>query len=167
MGNQVCTPVSKDEKSYPMRVAYAFIAGDMLTAVIIDEGRMPYSWGEREYVNRSDAVTILKNLNGWRRLAGREYLRFGKMVKPMKINCGKTEFCVGAFGRPLSLDDVLTAAYEYNGKTVQFAVNYSLNEVEISFDKRVNVVTSYDGRAVETGVERTVVKPLSAVMIEI
>ena len=165
MGNQVCTPLEKKENSYSMRVAYSFLAGDMLTAVIVDGGRIVYSWGEKDFTNKENALTILKNLNAWRKGVGKDYLHVGRMVKPLAVICGKEAFKLNKGTHTFVVNEVLTAAYEYNGKRVQFIVNYNTRAVEIMLPKKVDVVINSDGAESLTMTDKVTIRPLSAVML--
>ena len=165
MGNQVCTPLEKKDNSYPMRVAYAFLAGDMLTAVIVDGGRIVCSWGERDFTDKDNALTILKNLNAWRKGIAKDYLQVGRMIKPLPVKCGKEAFKLNKGTHTFIADEVLTAAYEYNSKRVQFIVNYNTRPVEIALPKKANVVLSSDGLEELAMVDTINLHPLSAVMV--
>ena len=167
MGNQVCTPLEKKENSYPMRVAYSFLAGDMLTAVIVDGGRIVYSWGEKDFTDKENALTILKNLNAWRKGLGKNYLHVGKMIKPLAIECGKESFKLNKGTHTFVADEVLTAAYEYNGQKVQFVVNYNTRGVQIRLPKKVDVMLDSIGMQSLTGIETLDMPPLSAVMMKL
>ena len=167
MGNQVCTPLEKKENSYPMRVAYSFLAGDMLTAVIVDGGRIVYSWGEKDFTDKQNALTILKNLNAWRKGVGKEYLHIGKMVKPLTVECGKESFKLNKGTHTFVVDEVLTAAYEYDGQKVQFVVNYNTRFVNVSLPKKVDVVFNNESTQTLMGVDTFQISPLSAVMFKL
>ena len=167
MGNQVCTPLEKKENSYPMRVAYSFLAGDMLTAVIVDGGRIVYSWGEKDFTDKENALTILKNLNAWRKGLGKNYLHVGKMIKPLAIECGKESFKLNKGTHTFVADEVLTAAYEYKGQKVQFVVNYNTRGVQIRLPKKVDVILDSIGMQSLTGIETLDIPPLSAVMMKL
>lgn len=141
MGNQICMMLSKEEYNYPYRLAYSFIAGDMLTVVMINEGEIAYCWGNecfRDHVNKEQAIKLIKNLNEWRRKEGKSFLHLGKMVKPLKILCGTNDF-IGEDGRRIVVDKVLTAAYEYKGERLQFAVNYNDLPEIIKVEKPVTI----------------------------
>ena len=167
MGNQGGTPLEKKENSYPMRVAYSFLAGDMLTAVIVDGGRIVYSWGEKDFTDKENALTILKNLNAWRKGLGKNYLHVGKMIKPLAIECGKESFKLNKGTHTFVADEVLTAAYEYNGQKVQFVVNYNTRGVQIRLPKKVDVILDSIGMQSLTGIETLDMPPLSAVMMKL
>lgn len=165
MGNQICMMLSKEEYNYTYRLAYSFIAGDMLTVVMINDGEISYCWGNdcfKDHTDKKQAVALLKNLNGWRSKAGKNYLHLGKMIKPMKIFCGENSF-VGEDGRKIVVDEVLTSAYEYKGETLQFAVNYNNKPVTVTFEREVTIYTDNEMRNKVEAVLNFEIPPLSAV----
>ncbi len=167
MGNQICMFLSHEEFNYPYRLAYSFLAGDMLTVVLGQDGQISYAWGNdcfKYHTDRDAACAMLKNLNGWRQGAGRDHLHKGKMVKPLAISCGSNTF-KGEDGRPFVVDKVLTAAYEYGGKTMQFAVNYNAEPVTVSVEKPVCVALDGGLQSVYNDVKTFTVPPLSAVAL--
>ena len=166
MGNQICMTLSEEPYNYAYRVAYSFIAGDMLTAVLTDRGEISYAWGNdcfKAWTDKESACTILKNLNAWRTGAGKDFLHFGRMTKPVAVACGKNKFrCED--GQEIEVDEVLTAAYEYAGKNVQFLANYNDKPVTVQTEVPVCV---YDakGNKVQGGCKEVEIPALSAVMI--
>ncbi len=167
MGNQICMMLSKEEYNYSYRVAYSFIAGDMLTAVLTDTGDISLCWGNdcfRDVADKETALTVLKNLNAWRIGIGRNYLHLGRMVKPLALHCGTKGF-MGEDGRPIVDSEVLTARYEYKGSRAQFAANYTLSPVTVRTDVPVTVYYDPAMTKAEHGVCSFTVPPLSAVML--
>ncbi len=168
MGNQICMMLSQEEFNYPYRVAYSFIAGDMLTVVLGEAGQISLAWGNdcfKYHTDKDTACAILKNLNGWRQKAGKSYLHMGKMVKPMSVICGKNRF-VGEDGRPIYVDEVLTAAYEFGGQTMQFAVNYNSKPVTVKTQTPVTVYMDSELHERQDAVTSFTIPPLSAVGIQ-
>ncbi len=171
MGNQICHMLSKEEYNYPYRVAYSFIAGDMLTAVITENGEISYSWCDwiqpkEKMVDKETALTALKNFNAWRIKGGKNYLHYGKMVKPLLIQCG-TNSLMDEYGKKVTVDEVLTAAYEYDGRKLQFVANYNLHSVTVSVSKPVTVYKNATMSEMEKGVTSFAIPALSAFAIEV
>jgi hypothetical protein len=56
LGNQVCVDwhmdVNKSPESFYERIAYSFVAGDMLTVVITENGEIDWNWGKADRENR-------------------------------------------------------------------------------------------------------------------
>lgn len=168
MGNQICMMLSKEEYNYTYRLAYSFIAGDMLTVVMIDNGEISYCWGNdcfKDHVNKQDAVKLLKNLNGWRRKGGKNYLHLGKMVKPLKISCGNNSF-IGEDNRKIIVDNVLTAAYEHKNTKMQFAVNYNTEPKTVTVESPVTLYRDIEMTEVEENVTTFEIPALSAVALK-
>jgi len=168
MGNQICMMLSMEEFNYPYRVAYSFVAGDMLTVVLGEEGQISYAWGNdcfKYHTDKDAACAILKNLNNWRQKGGKRYLHTGKMVKPIPLMCGKNRF-VGEDGRPIYVDEVLTAAYEFEGQTMQFAVNYNNKPVTVKTSIPVTVYMDSGLQKKQDAVVSFTIPPLSAVGIQ-
>lgn len=116
----------------------------MLTIVLTEEGEVSYCWGNdcfKDYTDKEQAYKILKNLNGWRQGEGKKFLHLGKMVKPVKLNCGQNSF-MGEDGRKIMVDKVLTQAYDYEGERMQFAVNYNSTPIIVSTEVPVTVCQS-------------------------
>ncbi len=167
MGNQICMMLSHEEFNYPYRLAYSFTAGDMLTVVLGESGQISYAWGNdcfKHHTRKDPALQLLKNLTAWRQKGGKDHLHMGKMVKPVKLESGTNRF-TGEDGRPIVVDRVLTAAYEYSGQTMQFAVNYNQQPVTVTAEKPVSVYMDSCLEAVQTAVTRFTIPPLSAVAL--
>ena len=168
MGNQICMMLSKEEYNYSFRCAYSFIAGDMLTAVIDDKGQIAYCWGSecfKLHTEKTSALKILKNLNGWRQNGGKKFLHTGKMVKPLPIACRKNSFVIEN-GSLLQVDEVLTSSYEFEGERAQFIANYNLTPITVKLPQKATV---YMDSLLENrlkDVEVLEIPALSAVMLE-
>lgn len=170
MGNQICHMLSEEEYNYAYRVAHSFICGDMLTAVIDDEGNISYAWGIhcfKQHTEGENAKTVLKNLNGWRQKAGKRFLHTGKMVKPMRVTCeGKNTFTLEC-DIPFEVEKIMTSAYMYEGERAQFIVNYNLLPVTVVLEKQADVYVDYEKEEVSLEkVKEFTIPPLSAVMIK-
>ncbi|MBQ8308629.1 MAG: hypothetical protein IJX96_02220 [Clostridia bacterium] len=170
MGNQICHMLSHEEYDYSYRVAHSFICGDMLTAVIDDQGNIAYAWGSSCFKNHTDkatAVAILKNLNAWRQKGGKEFLHTGRMIPPMKITAeGKNTFVLED-GSILEVEKALYSAFEYEGEKRQFVVNYNLQPLQVKFEAAATVYETPDLSSVKAGLNEYQIPPLSAIMLKI
>ena len=172
MGNQICAMLEKKENNFTYRLAYSFVAGDMLTVVMNGKGDILYSWCDyiepkEQTVDKETALQFLKTLNGWRRNGGKDFLHCGKMIAPVCVKCEERKFLLEDHKTYLTTDAVLSAAYEYDGKAVQFIVNYNLTPVEISFDKKYDVYFDSSLQNVEKGRESVTIEPLSVIMLSL
>lgn len=171
MGNQVCAMLDKSDNNYPYRLAYSFVAGDMLSLVISDDGQVQYSWGDwiapkDKCVDKQIAFSFLGTLNSWRKGKSAKYLHIGKMVKGIKVLCDKQHFVLDD-GSPYTPDSVLTAAYELDRKTVQFIVNYNTCKVDVNFNHAVCGYSDCELLQRFDNVKQVTLEPLSVAMLEL
>lgn len=59
MGNQGGSPLEWTTEAFNYRAAYAFLAGDMLTLIIGENGDLMYQWGVRDYSKHPDRESVL------------------------------------------------------------------------------------------------------------
>lgn len=176
LGNQVCVDwnidIDKSPESFFERIAYSFIAGDMLTVVITENGEIDWNWGKRDKEkappNQKFAETFIKNLNFWRKAKGKKYLHIGKMVKPFNVECETYQIHRRKYG-VIEVPRIHTGAYlADDGSYGQFLVNYSAVQREciVNIDKTDYVLQDYNScLKLKQGENRITVKPFSAVMI--
>lgn len=173
MGNQICAMLDKCETNYTLRAAYSFTAGDMLTAVFVDDGgiRMKHSWCDwiapkEKTVDEETALGFLRTLNGWRRKGGKPFLHTGRMTRPMPVVCGENRYTLDGGHDTFTAPEVLTAAYTADGRTVQFLVNYNLHEVTATLPEAVGGYTDCDLTQQCAPTRKWTLAPLSVVMLE-
>jgi len=89
-GNQI--DVGIDHAACPynalQRAAYSFVAGDSLTAVMKDRGEIHWGWCVPWDVPPPDQaalIRLIRNLNAWRRGAGKPFLQYGRMLPPLPV----------------------------------------------------------------------------------
>lgn len=177
MGNQSCCPIQYTEGDYRYRITYSFLAGDMLTIVLDNDGDIMHYWGSaRRGVEKPDQEStfrMLEECNAWRR-AAKEYLSYGDMVKPKEYVC--EEFCEFTVIRrenfTKKVPKVLSNAFVYQGKRADIFVNYEKEpvtvRVPISEKERV-FLSSEDftkGKSFVRKSEEITIAPLSVVLIE-
>lgn len=177
MGNQVVLHHWIDHEKSPEnileRIAYAFTAGDMMALVLNENGEITWNWGWRklEDVPEQEAVkTLVRNLNLWRRGAGKKYLHTGRMVKPCRVECGDNRI-YGKNGHEFRIGKLHTSAWETaDGEWGQFLVNYNTEDVEcrISLPEGSYRLSGADDepRNLPGGCRKIRVKGLSAFLIE-
>ena len=139
MGNQVCETLSDDDRNYPLRVTYSFLSGDNLAVDLTDEGDVYVSWcnsWQNRKVKREIALSILKNLNAWKKGLGKDYLNFGRMRRPFPYHCSNEERFRCEDGNVLSFPSVLSSSYEIDGKKATFFVNYTSLPQKVSWEGR-------------------------------
>ena len=137
MGNNVCGDIfvncRKTPEIFQYRLAYSFLAGDFLTVVIDDGGRIQWAWGQRDFSpdywpDREASLSLIKTLTGWRK-AMPEFLQFGRALHPLPYECGQSVIFTSTGS--VSVPDVQCASYEYGGKTVHFLVNWRNTDVTV------------------------------------
>lgn len=149
MGNQVniaqLFDLEKSAENFLYRMAYSFAAGDMLTLVLDQNGKVQWSWGQKEIIEAPEQESILelaKVLNDCRKM-WKEFLHYGRMERPIPI----TGF--GNIDMPLQCGYIhkatklLTSCWKAaDEKYAQFIVNYSKEDVyyEIEVQKEINVI---------------------------
>ena len=174
MGNNVCGDdiidcrASRD--NYLYRLAYSFLAGDLLTIVINDEGKIQWAWGQRDFSEEyqpdtEESLAFIKTLNAWRKHCP-EFLQFGKAVRPLEFECSQDSIRTRANG-DLAVPTVPSFAYKAGRKTCTFAVNWQKTEQTISSPELAGkrYRTSPDGRKQKIKSDRITIPPLSVIAI--
>ncbi len=176
LGNQVCIDfridTDKSPESFYERIAYSFIAGDMLTAVITENGDIDWNWGKRDKQkappNQENAQKLIKNLNYWRKGNGKKYLHTGKMVKPFRVECEKHKLWRRNYGFVLVPEIHTSAWISKDGGYAQFLANYndSVCTCTVYIDNSDCVLYDYKSKTrLKMGENQIDVEPFSAVMI--
>ena len=135
MGNQVCCPFDLfSTEGVNCRIAYSFLAGDMITIVLNDDGDIMGRWGMRDFSNKPDRERIIDfcgELHQWH-LAYPSLFRDAEMTAPLPYTCAKKALPL-TNGRNNVIDPVVyTSAWLQEGKTVQFFVNYTEDEQDVT-----------------------------------
>lgn len=120
--------IHRSPDCHMLRMAHSFLAGDLMTLVINQEGEIVWSWGERDFTylpERQPILDFVKTATAIRRGVGKKYLVSGEMVKPKPVECERV-----AMYRPDSdyatyYPAVLTTAFKScEGETAQFLASY-------------------------------------------
>ncbi len=176
MGNQVCAQYVFDHEKSPenifVRIAYSFCSGDMLTAVINDEGKITFNWGYCGGLpDMGKTAKLINNLNYWRRCKGQKYLNTGTMQIPYKTSSAKVKL-YGSEGFDHEYDSVFTSAWTApDGTFGQFLVNHTDKPAECEVLLPENESFAVYGRNSEilmraSGKSCIRIDELSAVLIE-
>ncbi|MCQ2448599.1 MAG: DUF6259 domain-containing protein [Clostridia bacterium] len=133
MGNQVCGEDvmgnNVDRFNLLYRMAYSFTAGDLLTLVINDEGRVQWAWGQSNFdadymPDHDQTIAFAKTLNAWRKGVAGDYLNYGKMVEPFTVS-GIEKITLRTGVGPKKISPVLYRCYQNGNKKGQIMVNYT------------------------------------------
>lgn len=176
MGNQVCgegvMANAKTEYNLLYRIAHSFVAGDMLTLVINDEGRLQWAWGQRNfdesYMPDTDKhLEFVKNINKWRRGKYAKYLHSGKMVHPLPLE-GLELIDLETNSGTKKVSPLLSSRYEASdGTKGQIIVNYTDSPVKVTVKgaEGMQLLSDIDSEGEVLKGEELTVSALSAVMI--
>ena len=182
MGNQngvsAAIDVSKNPHNFLQRLAYAFSAGDMLTVILRGDGAMIWDWGtpwEEDTPDQEQMIQLIRNLNSWRRGAGKDFLVTGRMLKPIPFEGAvNVPMTTKPGGRSINFPSVLSSNWQLeNDRKAQFFVNYLPREQEIIVHantiKGALLYRSADadrGEPLDNLAFKLKIAPLSAVMLE-
>lgn len=137
MGNQVSCPLKYTTELCELRLAYSFLAGDLLTLVLNDDGEIMFHWGMRDFSktpDRNELISFVSELQKWHKIYP-EIFRGAKMVKPLDLGVGEAELEMQR-GIPVYEAKVLTTAWEVGEKTVQLMVNWRHEPQPVKPEKR-------------------------------
>jgi hypothetical protein len=181
MGNQNgvshTIDIEKSPLNFLQRLAYSFCAGDLMTIIIRDDGEMIWDWGGSWSVpgpDREQTVRLIRNLSSWRQGAGKEYLIYGRMIKPLPVeNRRKVPMITRPSGREIPFESVFTSNWLLpDGRKAQLIVNYLPEKqtvaVDVSGCKDIRQHLAADhtaGTQIEPGKISIEMERLSAVMI--
>ena len=178
MGNQVCIENLLDHHNSPEniveRIAYSFMAGDMMTLVLNQDGEINWNWGQVytkiDHVPEQEPIKeFVKNANAWRRGMGKKYLHTGKMVKPYNVNC-KTQVIHGIRGNDRDYAEVYTSAWTDGKNYGQFLINYNNRNVKCEIELPDGEYTLYKNQnefvKISGGKHEIEISPVDVIMIE-
>lgn len=128
MGNQVCCPVGISADGLTMRMAYSYLAGDLVTLVINELGEICYCWTTQDSTITPVQGPIIKfvaALQKWHKIYA-PLFRDGRMITPLPYSC---EEVMHKAVYECDLDHyekaVMSTAWQTEGKNVQLFVNYT------------------------------------------
>ena len=146
MGNQVCCPIPTGMDTLRYRMGYSFSIGDCMTVVLCPDGTLMQNWGTRDFEHAPDkekALAFVGAMTKFYREEAKPFLYNGRMTRGLPVECG-----TAPFGH--NLPEILSSAWEADGKRVQILVN--------AFDEE---------KTCWVGGKEMVLAPNSATMIEI
>lgn len=184
MGNQCGAGLAADFSRSPFslhqRIAYSFAAGDLLALTLRDAGEIGWGWGTAwtggPQPDQKSILTLVRNLNAWRRGAGKPYLVYGRMRKPWPVLGAKNVPLVPPDGgSPLDVPAVFSTRWQSEEGMAQFLINYTPETQTCALRARAGMTVRFrsDGNGPvterfvpEAGILFLSVSPLSAVMLE-
>lgn len=170
MGNQCgisdVFDCQKSPENLLYRIAYAFNAGDLLSIVLKDAGRIHWGWGalwsmkepEQEHV-----VTLIRNLNMHRK-RNKEFLAYGRMEKPWTRIKGES-FALHLRDKKILIDSFLHSAWTSpKMERGEIITNFCPGTQTVVLDFPANCLAYIDGCEVHSGTQ-LVLKPLDAICV--
>lgn len=132
------TDIYKSPDCHMLRVAHSYLAGDLMTLVINQDGDIVWSWGERDfsYLPDRDAVLeFVKVATAYRRGVGKKYLVYGEMIKPLDVQCDTVPMYKPITDYVTQYPAVLTTAWQASdGTKAQFFASYRKQEEKCTVD---------------------------------
>lgn len=178
-GNGVCLAlwVRMQESPWFLRyvIALGFCAGDILSVVLKDGGKIHWSWvhlWENPEPEQSVLVDLIGNLNAWRRGKAGKYLVSGRMEKTPKIESGTGIFRLSEElgNAACTASEVVSSAWRCGKDRALVLVNYHATKKSCS----VTFPTRQTGRIVSAKTENAfagdtlelAIPPLDMLLIE-
>ncbi len=156
MGNQVSSPIENTTRGLIYRVAYSFLAGDLITLVLNDDGQIMFNWGMRDFSRNPDRDTVIAfcaELHKWHKKYPKLF-KDADMAIPFEYECDQVVMDT-VMGHKVNERAVLSTAWKLDGHTVQLFVNYT--------DKPQDIVVKIS----DNEVKRLTVPAFGAVDIEV
>lgn len=178
MGNQNSISQTIDLGKSPMsmlqRLAYAFSVGDMFTVIMRGNGDLIESWGaswEDPIPSQSAMISLIKNLNAWRKNAGKDFIVTGRMMKPLEFYGAKNIPMISKVSQlPIDFPSVFTSDWQsQDGRRAQFFVNYLPEQQTVTLKVEdtdgMTLTVDPNGRSVALDGKSLIIPPYSAVML--
>lgn len=148
MGNQNGTWFFIDEEKCPynllVRIAVSFVQGDMLSLNLRKDGKVGWEWSSAPWdkgPNEDEVLTLVRNLNNWRRGLGKEYLFFGRMEKPMRYSGDRKIPLITPRGDTINVRSVFACQWKVNDTSALFLVNYLPEEQKVSISVPRDIIS--------------------------
>ncbi len=168
MGNQVCCPLEYTTELLELRLAYSFLAGDMLTLVLNDEGEVMFHWGMRDFSktpDRDEIISFVAELQRWHRVYP-ELFADARMIKPLGFDCPEIILDMRWGRKGQHESSVLTTAWQVGERRVQLLVNYTHEPRECVFADAIPGARLRMGEKVSDFDGRLVLPPLGVAAVE-
>ncbi len=185
MGNQNSSSAVVDIRKSPLnlhqRLAYSFISGDMLTVVLKNKGQIHWDWGtswDVEKPEQESIITLIHNLNAWRKGVAMPFLCYGRMEKPYPVQGTYDIPMILTQGGKHHFPSLFTSRWTSpEGRQAQIIVNYTTEKQNFSLScpaskgGEVRVYEDpYSDKAstirIEQGQVVLSIAPLSALVVE-
>ena len=157
MGNHTTATRLLDTKKYPdnifYRTAYSFAQGDILTFMIKNDGKINWEWNvpwnDDNEPDQEEYLRYSKMLNDLRNGPLYNHLRYGKMIKPLNVKCGKYIEKIDRANLVRELEEIVSTRYIFKDKDVQIFVNFNNSEKTFNVDYKNGKILLLDGNIVD------------------
>ncbi len=156
MGNQCCCPLPA--ASFPMRMAYAFTAGDCLTLILNPNGGLMGHWGTRDFDPAPDwdsTLDFARNMIDFYNTEARPFLSAGRMIAPHPIVCETVDYPIlprsyagSELSYTVTVPKILSTAWESGDERVQILVNYTDSQVDYTMDGTAESIMPFSAKMV-------------------
>ncbi len=169
MGNQNCLQnalkIFECPENLLFRIGYSFTAGDMLTLTLADQGKIHWGWDvpwDYELPEQEPVLRLIRNINHWR-IDKKEFLRYGKMLKPLELDNTDVYTLHLGNGKTMEYPSLLCSRWrDKDENEAQLVVNFLDKEQTFRAKWAKTVITDDGSFAVDGEIK---VKPLSAVWL--
>ena len=142
MGNQngieKIFDLEKSPENLLYRTAYSFLAGDMLTIILGDKGKIGWSWNalyDGSYPEQEIIAEFIKDANKWRKGFTKKYLRYGKMLKCKEVDIAKSPAIILNNGDEILVPNIMNSKFVADDNTVaEFFVNRTFSKQVLKLD---------------------------------
>ena len=171
MGNQIGSPFDSDAVNSIFRIAYSFLAGDLITLTLTQDGKIATAWGQRDFSVLPDALRVenfVAQCCSWHKKYPKLF-QGGKMVAPIPYSCSITSLPFGGnYPQSQTQASVLSTAWQTEGKVIQFFANYTPEDVKctLTLTHKVNFKTIDQNFCIPVGPVTISVPAESIVAIE-
>lgn len=145
MGNQVCCPIPTGMDTLRYRMGYSFSIGDCMTVVLCPDGTLMQNWGTRDFEHAPDkekALAFVARMTKFYREEAKPYLYNGRMIEGLPVECG-----FAPFGH--NLPEILSSAWEADGKRVQILINAFDEEKTCKVGGREMILSANSAKMIE------------------
>ncbi|MBR7105083.1 MAG: hypothetical protein IKC65_09065 [Lentisphaeria bacterium] len=157
-GNQCGLTYHLDLEGTPVnmlyRIAYGFAAGNLLSVVLKEKGKIHWGWSipwDYPEPDQESALTLTANLNKARQTYP-EYLLYGRMEKlSVDFSCG-TDVIARKNGEKISIPEILAVQWcSPEGKRAVVLTNYHTKPVSCRMDGREITLAPLDAAVIKLG----------------
>ena len=129
-------------------------AGDMLTLILTDDGRITQAWGDRQFdllPDEEQTITLLRNLTNLRKGKARKYLFGSRMIKPHAMDDIPTRI-FKMFGKreELQAPCVLSSRWQAkDGSMAQILINWTRQDISCKMGEKSVTVPAMNALLLE------------------